>query len=103
MALRYAVNFYNSVEWRKCQAAFMQSRNYICERCGRLASIAHHKKYITPSNISDPSITLNWDNLMAVCLDCHNAIHGKGGPCVEGLEFDAEGNLIQSPRSAPKG
>jgi len=76
----------------------MQSKNYTCERCGQLATIAHHKIFITPANISDPMITLNWDNLMALCIEDHNKIHSNGGPCVEGLRFDEDGNLIQSPQ-----
>jgi hypothetical protein len=97
MALPYAVSFYNSLAWRRCQTAFMKSKNYICERCGGLAKIAHHIIFITPENISDPMITLNWDNLQALCLDCHNSIHGNGGPCVEGLCFDEDGNLVEAP------
>lgn len=37
--------------------------------------IVHHKIWLTPDNIHDTSITLNWDNLMLVCQDCHNKIH----------------------------
>lgn len=78
----------------------MQSRNYICERCGRLATIAHHKIHLNPSNINDPNITLNWDNLMAVCLDCHNSLHGNGGACVEGVSFDENGDPVYIPPRA---
>lgn len=73
----------------------MLSMNYVCERCGDAAIICHHKIYITPVNIDDPNITLNWDNLEAVCLDCHNAEHHKAPNTQEGLQFDEEGNLVQ--------
>ena len=96
MAKDYAKSFYNSMQWRKCRDGFMSSKHFVCERCGGLAVICHHKTYITPSNISDPNITLNWDNLESLCMDCHNIEHtGKGGICREGLTFDNEGNLIQ--------
>lgn len=47
----------------------------MCERCGGVATICHHKKYITPANITDPYITLNWENLEALCHECHNLEH----------------------------
>ena len=39
--------------------------------------IVHHKIWLTPDNIHDTSITLNWDNLMLVCQDCHAKEHKK--------------------------
>lgn len=35
----------------------------------------HHKIHITPDNINDPNITLDWNNLQLVCRDCHAEIH----------------------------
>lgn len=102
MAKGYALSFYNSKAWVKCRNSFMKSKNYICERCGGSAYIVHHKKHITPSNISDPSITLSWDNLQALCLDCHNVVHGKGGACIDGVSFDKNGDLIYTPQADKK-
>ena len=86
--------FYNSNAWRRLSRAFLSSKNYICERCGKPAEIAHHKEYITPGNISNPAITLNAVNLAAVCIECHNSIHySAGGAVASGLEFDENGNL----------
>ena len=86
--------FYHSKAWRRLSRAFLLSKNYICEVCGGPAEIAHHKKHITPGNITDPEITLNAENLHAVCIECHNTIHyGAGGAVVRGLEFDENGNL----------
>nr|WP_204558542.1 HNH endonuclease [Bacillus ectoiniformans] len=96
MAKDYAKAFYNSAAWKKCKDGFMQSKHYICERCNEIALICHHKTYITPENIHDPNITLNWDNLEALCTTCHQHEHFKhGGICSEGLTFDSKGNLIQ--------
>lgn len=92
----YAKGFYTSKAWRDTQRAYMLSKNYVCERCGRPAGIVHHKTYITPGNIHDPEITLNFDNLEALCPTCHQNEHFKqGGICAEGLKFDKEGNLIK--------
>lgn len=37
--------------------------------------IVHHKCYIDTTNIYNPDITLNFDNLELLCLDCHNKEH----------------------------
>lgn len=94
----YARAFYNSTAWRTTQATYMASRHYICERCANIARIVHHIKYITPQNIYDPSITLEWSNLEALCIDCHNAEHMGGAVCADGLFFDCDGNITKSPR-----
>lgn len=71
----FARAFYKGKAWRSCSRGYMQSRNYVCERCGGVAVICHHKTYLTPKNINDPTITLNWANLEALCQDCHNREH----------------------------
>ena len=91
----YARSYYKSNSWKKTQAAYMISQHYICERCGNAAYLVHHRKYISPHNISDLAITLDWDNLEALCMECHNSEHGNGRSCAEGLEFDETGNLVK--------
>ena len=93
MAKDYAKSFYHSRRWKDTQAAFMTSRCYVCERCGSVARIVHHKVYITPQNINDVHITLSWDNLEALCMDCHTNEHLAGGICAEGLSFDENGDI----------
>lgn len=95
MAHDYAKSFYTSKKWVKCRIGYMLSQNYICERCGGVAVICHHKTYITPQNIDDPNITLNWDLLEALCQDCHNEEHHTSPITQDGLQFDEDGNLIQ--------
>lgn len=78
----YAVSFYKSKEWKKCAAAYKKMVGGLCERClkaGRYTPgvIVHHKIYISPDNIGDPAITLNFANLELVCRDCHGAEHGN--------------------------
>lgn len=95
--------FYHSAAWRRLSRAFLLSKNYICERCGAPAEIAHHKRYLTPANVNDPDIALNPANLESLCLNCHNAEHfSAGGVTAEGLTFDDRGELIptQSPHRA---
>ncbi len=69
------LSFYKSKEWRRVSAAYMASKAYICERCGKPATICHHKKWLNGSNVHDPAIALSFDNLEALCQECHNAEH----------------------------
>ena len=68
--------FYKGKAWRRVSAAYMASKCYICERCGKPASICHHKTWLNGSNVNDPNIALSFDNLEALCIECHNAEHG---------------------------
>ena len=43
----------------------------------KAGEIVHHKTPISPDNINDANITLNWNNLQLVCRDCHAKIHDK--------------------------
>lgn len=93
----WAKSFYNSKAWKACRAAYIKSVHGLCERCGKPGKIVHHKVYLTPSNINDPSISLNHALLEYHCQDCHNGEHhGSGEDIVaEGLTFDMYGNLIE--------
>lgn len=76
----WAKSFYKSQAWKRCRAAYAASVGGLCERClsrGMYTPgvIVHHKIVLTPDNISDPSVTLNWDNLELVCRDCHAELH----------------------------
>lgn len=58
----------------------MRSAGGLCERCLKRGlivpgEIVHHKIYITPANVDNPSITLNPENLELVCRDCHAEEH----------------------------
>ena len=91
--------FYHSTAWKRLSRAFLLSKNYICERCGQPAEIAHHRRYLTAENVLNPDISLNPDNLEALCRDCHNAEHfGSGGATAQGLTFNQYGDLIQKGR-----
>lgn len=74
----------------------MSSKAYICERCGKPATICHHKTYLNESNVHDPEIALNPANLEALCIDCHNAEHGLKHDIAV---FDATGNVSEVKES----
>jgi len=72
--------FYTSRAWAKCRASFLADRGGLCELCLKKGLIepatqVHHKIHITPDNVNDPTITLNHDNLMALCDSCHHEQH----------------------------
>ena len=91
--------FYHSTAWKRLSRTFLLSKNYICERCGKSAEIAHHRRYLNAENVLNPDISLNPDNLEALCLDCHNTEHfGQGGATAAGLAFDQHGDLIRKGR-----
>lgn len=77
----YAKSFYSSKTWQRCREGYKKSVGGLCERClkqGRYTPgvIVHHKVHISPENIDDPNVTLDWRNLELVCRDCHAVEHG---------------------------
>lgn len=83
MAKDYAKAFYKSAAWEKCRAGYISYVGGLCERClakgyYNAGVIVHHKIHLTPDNIEIPEITLSYNNLELLCLECHNREHFKG-------------------------
>ena len=105
MARDFARQFYDSDGWRKCRLGYISHRRSIdgglCEKCREQpGKIIHHKIHLTPDNITDPDIALGFDNLMYVCIECHNIIHGYAPELPERAvryAFDLDGNPIPVP------
>lgn len=67
--------FYNSPEWRMLSSKYMTDVGYKCEDCKRLATEVHHIQHIqTPEGWER---RLDYTNLRALCVDCHNKVHGR--------------------------
>lgn len=108
MAQSWAVDFYHSKQWVDTRMAYMslpiQTDHGVCppgmcERCfemGKLtsANTVHHIEWLTPSTIDDTHKTLDFSNLMRVCMDCHAAIHAGIPAEKPRVAFDEEGNVI---------
>ena len=80
----FAERFYKSRRWRDTRRAYLASVGGLCERCLKKglyhpAVIVHHKTYLTPDNIDDPKVSLAFDNLEAVCRECHEQEHSGSG------------------------
>lgn len=73
----FAHAFYVSQEWIRCRTDYARSRGLVCERCGSAGKQVHHKIRLTPENIKDPRITLNWSNLELLCDACHKKEHRR--------------------------
>lgn len=98
MAKEFAYSFYNSMIWRKTKKSFLHYKNNLCERCLKSgiitpATLVHHKKYITPENIHNTDITLNYNNLEALCQDCHNKEHHRDNTVKKRYIFLPNGEL----------
>ena len=63
--------------WKKIRGAFL-SANPLCAICkteGRLtpATVAHHRVKIAEGGTND------WENMEALCQECHSRLHAKQG------------------------
>lgn len=73
-------SFYTSYVWINCRRDYARSVGGLCERCLARGLYVpgdevHHKIRLTPDNVRDPSVALNWDNLELLCKECHMAEH----------------------------
>ena len=60
----------------------MKRAGYLCERCLekgliRPGEIVHHKIFLDESNINNPEVTLDMNNLQLLCRECHTEVHEK--------------------------
>ena len=60
----------------------MSKARGLCEDCLKKNKVTpaeevHHIVELNPTNITDPSITLSFGNLCALCHDCHMKRHHK--------------------------
>lgn len=102
IAKEYAKKFYKSRAWQQCRTSYISTVHGLCEHCLEddkytPGYIVDHIIEINPSNINNPEITLNHQNLQFLCLPCHNTKHfGKDIEVIrEGLSFDGDGNIIE--------
>ena len=73
------LQFYRSKDWKMTSRAKLQDCGYKCEAklegCSHLAVEVHHIKPLkTDEGWAE---RLEWDNLMGVCITCHNKLDGK--------------------------
>ena len=76
----FARKFYKTYAWMECARQYKRSKGDLCERCWSKGLIVpgievHHKIRLTPENLSDPNVALNWENLELLCKSCHLEEH----------------------------
>lgn len=75
-----STGFYNSQAWKDTRRNYKQSVGYLCERCMKrgiiaTADVVHHRVPLTEETVNDINLSLNWDNLQALCRKCHGEVH----------------------------
>ena len=60
----------------------MKRAHYLCEDCLKRgiykpAKEVHHIEELTPENIHRPEVALSFNNLVALCKECHKARHSE--------------------------
>ena len=86
--------FYRSDSWKIARAIKIASAAGICEMCGKPGKEVHHIVHLTPENVTYPNVSLNQDNLMLLCTECHNKVHGRF-KTTSNYEFDSDGNMVK--------
>ena len=81
-------SFYQSKEWQLLRNQKWVDADGLCEMCRakgiiRSAKEIHHIEPIT----ENWNKRLDYDNLIALCSDCHNAIHNRQSPLQQFLKF----------------
>lgn len=104
MAKEYAKSFYASALWHRTKNSYLKSVGRLCERCLKRgefspAKIVHHKVYINERNIGDTDITLSFDNLEALCHECHQKEHTQKAPS-DRYYFTETGECMPPMRSS---
>lgn len=104
MARDFSKSFYRSKEWKTVREFCILRDHHACVKCGKPAEEVHHIIHLTPDNINNIQITLNPDNLICLCKECHFAEHRQdradgiaeaNGLPVYQYEFDDNGQLIK--------
>lgn len=96
---QFSNTFYSSQAWQNCRRAYKSYRGGLCERCLTMGlytpgTEVHHKIPLTPDNLADPDVTLNFQNLMLLCDSCHKAVHRELENITRRWSVDADGKIF---------
>jgi 5-methylcytosine-specific restriction endonuclease McrA len=71
--------FYLTSAWQRARKQALHDAGYQCTRChaslvgiGKRAHVHHRKPYLKA-----PALAIEPLNLQALCISCHNAVHGE--------------------------
>lgn len=81
MALDPIHAFYCSKDYLDLSIALKIKSDGRCAICGKIFPISslrtHHITELNTENVNNPQITLNPNNIMVICHDCHNKEHRR--------------------------
>jgi len=87
--------FYHSKLWRQARQQKLHKDMYTCHDCGGTAREVHHIIPLADDNIENYEISLNQDNLMSLCKECHSKrTAGNTGDLPAGYVFDEDGQAV---------
>lgn len=110
MSREFSYGFYHSKLWKDVRKTILMRDNYLCRHCNKPAQEVHHIIHLNPDNINDQNVTINPNNLISLCKDCHFKEHytdkGNGhrkvtADVLPSYSFDENGYVI-SPLSSPR-
>lgn len=87
--------FYNRKKWKQVAEAYKQRVFGLCERCGKPGDHVHHKIELNRSNVNNPNIAYNFDNLEYLCIACHNKETFERPKTRQCLVFDENGDIVK--------
>ena len=81
MQKKWQAKFYGSKKWQDCRELAIKRDRYLCVDCLKAgqytaAEEVHHIEELNAGNVEDESVSLNLDNLVSLCRECHRARHG---------------------------
>ena len=99
----FAKRFYKSKAWQKVRDKVWKRDKGLCQWCLWKGIIregveVHHIIELTTENLTDTSISLNEDNLILLCRDCHGSTKRNRG---ERYRVDELGRVIITEDSPP--
>lgn len=103
----FAEDFYNSKAWKNVRDQVWKRDRGLCQWCLNKGIIrqgeeVHHIRALSPKTIKDESISLNPDNLVLLCRECHGSTKRNRQ---ERYTVDELGRVIitENPAPHPKG
>ena len=92
----FAKGFYNTKAWQRLRDQVWKRDKGLCQWCLNKGIIrqgeeVHHLVELTPENIHDESVSLNPDNLVTLCRECHGTTKRNRG---ERYTVDELGRVI---------
>lgn len=89
--------FYATRLWKDTRQQVLHDALFTCADCNSRASEVHHVTALTEANVDDWNISLNPNNLLALCTSCHSKrTNGYTGDVGEQYRFNEYGEVVKA-------